>query len=290
MPGPLEEHNIRPYLMAFADGELSAADNLLVLDYLAEHPEALELMRGQQRLRIAAIRAAQTLTPAVPDELRRRVEELAATVPPPAPVTTRRSWWARFGGPLGAVAAVFLVIGAMVGRLAVAPEAPVPVAPVGRPPVPVEYVAILSLDHAACSRLDAALHAAGVPAALGELSDAVSKDLGEPNPYPDFSSIGYRYVGAGPCAPPSSETLHLLYYSTTPGRRNAISVFVESNRDQFQLDAGKLYLLSDDRSAFPLFAWRTAEVAYFLIADDLKTAEAALGAMLRAPRPPAIRH
>ncbi len=291
MPGPLGEHNIRAYLMAFADGELNAADNLMVLDYLANNPEAMDLMRGHQQLRMAAGRTAQTLTPAMPDALRRRVEELAATVPQVTAPTARRSWWARFRRPFMAVAAVFLVTGVMLGRWSLAPDvaAPSPPGREGRLPVPVSYVAVLSRDHAACSRLDAAVHAAAAPAELGKLADAVNRDLGGSNPYPDFSGIGYRYIGAGPCDPPSSETLHLLYYSTAPGRRSAISVFVESNSDEFRLEPGKLYVLSDERSPFPLFAWRTADVVYFLLADDLRIAEAALGTMLRAPRPSAIQ-
>ncbi len=78
MPDPPGEQNILEQLTAFADGELDAAQKLGVLRYIAAHPEALELVDQEQRLRMAARRVVRDYTPAATPALRARIEALAA--------------------------------------------------------------------------------------------------------------------------------------------------------------------------------------------------------------------
>jgi hypothetical protein len=137
--------------------------------------------------------------------------------------------------------------------------------------------------------VSAELHAAGYPAELGKLRNAVQSDLGGGDPFPDLSSIGFTFSGAGPCAAPLENTIHLLYESADRSQHKAVSVFVQPNAGQFQLQPDKLYLLSGPRSAFPMFAWRTDAVVYYLVADDLDTAEKARELIAGAPKPPAIQ-
>ena len=294
MAEAIGEHNIHEYLTAFADGELDASAILSVLDYLETHPEGLQLMRNQQRLRLAAERAVRTDTPPVPGTLRRRVESLAAAAATPAPapaagVPRPRSRPGRWRLP--AVAAASLLAGLLVGRsvLAPGPATRVVVAPTAAEPVvPATLVVHASRVHADCSRLTSGLHTAGYPKALGGLRRAVQDDMGGADPYPNFSAIGFEFVGAGPCAAPLADTVHLLYRARGRDGHEAISVFVQLNTGQFQLQADKLYLVSGPRSAFPMFAWRTDSVVFFLLGDDLDTAEKARDLIVGAPRRPAV--
>ncbi len=293
MSDPIGKHNIGEYLTAFADGELGAAQILTVLDYLAEHrAEGLELLRTQQHLRVAAGRAVRTLTPPVPDALRRQIQTLAqaAAGAPDQRRVSSKTWRETLRGPLPGIAAGLLVTGMLVGW-ALAPRAVTSVADVRSAPeplVPARLVAHASLVHADCSRLAEGLHAAAYPTELAELSAAVRTDTGGENPYPDFRGIGYEFVGAGPCGAPLRNTVHLLYYSTVPGRRSAISVFVQPHAGQFALQPDKLYQVSDDRSPFPMFAWRTSRIVYFLVADTGDIAAAARGAMTAGHIPAAV--
>ena len=289
MAGPIGEHNIHEYLTAFADGELDASAILSVLDYLAAHPEGLELMRNQQRLRVAAGRAVRAGAPPVPAALRQRIESLAsastAAVPRP-PAGPRPSRWR-----IPLVAAAFLLAGLLAGRWVLAPKptTPVVVAPARDPIVPVSLVVQASRVHADCSRLTAGLHAAGYPKEMSGLSRAVQEDLGSDNPYPDLSDIGFEYVGAGPCSAPLQNTIHLLYLSKDRAKHKAVSVFVQPNTGQFELRPGNLYLLSGPRSTFPVFAWRSDSVVYFLVTDDPDTADKARELIAGSPNPPAVQ-
>ena len=268
------DNNIQDHLTALADGELDAAQVLAVIDYLVAHPDALTAMRANQRVRLAARRAMRALTPPVPDALRRKIEAAASAA---APSRGPRKW----PMPLFAVAAALLV-GLLVGRWALQPPAtrvvvsqPTPEAPTAVEPVPPTLIAYASRVHADCSRLEVGLHAAGYPQELSGLAGAVRADLSAPASHPDLSAIGYQFVGAGPCGEPLKGTVHLLYHSVDKGQGRTISVFVQANQGQFKIDRGKLYLLSGPRSPFPVYAWRTDAVVYFLVADNDATAKLA---------------
>ncbi len=265
MSEPIGEDNIREYLTAFADGELDAARILTVLDYLALHPEALEMMRVQQRLRLAAERAVRGLSPPTPEALRRQLEAMTPDLPPatasPIARVTHR-WWM-----MPIIAAALLVGGMLAGHFIVPPRSTHSLVQ-GPDAVPDDVVAHASRIHADCSRLADALHSAGYPKELAGLALLVKSELKSEYPYPDLSAIGFRLVGAGPCADPMADTAHLLYRSTGAGHESALSVFVQPYKGQFALEKGKFYVVSGPRSPFPVHAWRTSRLVYFLIADD----------------------
>ena len=289
MADPIGEHNIHEYLTAFADGELDASAILSVLDYLAAHPEGLELMRNQQRLRLAAGRAVRTGSPPVPEALRRRIENLAAASGDTASKPHAGFRLSRWRIP--AVAAAFLVAGLLAGRWVLAPKPATQVAlpPAREPVVPATLVVQASRVHADCSRLTAGLHTAGYPNEMGQLKRAVQEDLRGDDPFPDLSDIGFEFVGAGPCSAPLENTIHLLYLSSDRAAHKAVSVFVQLNTGEFQLQPDTLYFLSGPRSAFPMFAWRTDAVVYYLVTDDLDTAEKARELIAGAPKSAAVQ-
>lgn len=287
MPRPIGEHNLREHLTAFADGELDAAQSVALLDYLLEGPgsleSSLEMMRDQQRLRLAAERLVHEGTEPLPQALRERVTALS--VPPADPPTGRGHGPARriLAWPWLAMGVVLLLAGLVVGRFML--PRPTPRIAIGgsEPVVPVAMVVKAGRVHAECSRLAEALHSAAYAREYAELAEAVKQDLSGPNPYPDLSSIGFQYVGAGLCPDPLHGTIHLLYRQTGPHPQAAISVFVQPNAGQFSLQQGKLYDVAGSRSAFPVFVWRTEQVVYFLVADNGDTAYRALRAIASAP-------
>ena len=91
--------------------------------------------------------------------------------------------------------------------------------------------------------------------------------------------MGYKLVGAGPCRKPLEGTVHLLYRSTVKDVNDTLSIFVQPIDAQTQLEPGRFYLVSDPASAHPMFAWRTARRAYFLVGDEMETTERARGAL-----------
>lgn len=289
MEEPIGEHNIHELVTAFADGELDDSTILTVLEYLAAHPEGLELMRNQQRLRMAAGRAVRTQTPPVSAALRQRIGGLATAVPE-APAPRRSSRWLTRWRVL-TVAAACLAAGMLAGRWlpVAAPPPQVVITPPRKSVVPVTLVAEASRIHGECSRLAEGLHTAGYPKEMGRLKQAVRDDLDSRNPYPDLSAIGFWFTGVGPCRAPLADTIHLHYRARGGFHPKTLSVFVQLYSGQVELEPGKLYLLSGPRSPFPMLAWRTESVVYYLVADDLDTAQRARELISVAPSPPLIQ-
>lgn len=298
MPEPLGEQNIDGYLTAFADGELDAAQNIQVLNYLTSHPAALRLMLDQQQLRVEAQRAIRGRTPGVPDALRQRIEALAASITTDAPAASARAPTGGAGSAKWRMAAAAMLLigitaGGLAGRFLLRPTPPATVAVIDRPvpverPAPVIPASLLSAAtrvHVDCSRLAERLHGAGYPPAFLDLAAAVKADVGVDSPRPDLSSIGFRFVGAGPCGRPLEGTIHLLYRSTEVGSVAGVSVFVQRNAGQLPLQPGNLYTASGPDAPFPMLAWRTERVVYFLLADDAETADRARRAIGGAPNP-----
>ncbi len=142
--------------------------------------------------------------------------------------------------------------------------------------IPASVVSHASAIHSGCSRLAERLHADPFPSDRGELSADVEHDLHSDHPWPDLTSIGFHYTGAGPCGHPLSNAVHLLYHADDPHSPMTISVFVQPVTEQFTLEEGRVYTLSVAQSPFPMLAWRSKSVVYFLLADDAATEQAAL--------------
>jgi anti-sigma factor RsiW len=278
MAEPIGEHNIGEYLTAFADCELDAAGIMSVLEYLAAHPEALELMREQQRLRLLASHAVKEQTPAPPPQVRERVRELldggatyAGAVAAPAPAGARRGRGRVARWRFAAAAVVALGIGVLAGRLL--PRGGPGVVESAPPPVPASLIAAATGEHVDCSRHLDALHAGPIPAELGDLPDRLRRDLNRDAPHPDLSPIGYEYVGASPCRKPFAGWAHLFYRARGGGVTDGLSVFVQPHAGSHGLEASKLYTVAGADSPHPMLVWRTERVVYLLVGDDLPTVQ-----------------
>jgi hypothetical protein len=81
MPEPAPEQRLREQLFALAAGELTSVQILQLLDELAQYPDALGWLRHEHWLRLEAERAVRRQTPAVPTELRERIERLNTEMP-----------------------------------------------------------------------------------------------------------------------------------------------------------------------------------------------------------------
>lgn len=286
MAESIGQSDLYPYLTAFADGELDAAQNLKVLDYLAAHPEAISLMKEQQKLRLEAARVIRSNTPPAPASLRECITRLCSAAPVGLPQTDQRNppttgatalvtpKWPRSGWMPSVAAMLLLVGGGIIGAMmrgAGPTAAPGPHdAPLAALPVPLTLVDSVVRVHVDCSRFVAPLHAAKFPQELGPLATAIRQDLGRDVPYPDLSTIGYELIGAGPCHAPLKGIAHLLYRSTAKDVRDTLSVFVQPYTAQLTLEPGKAYLVSLPGAAHPVLAWRTERVIYFAIGDDLE--------------------
>ena len=281
----IEPDNLSQRLTAFADGELDAAGNLAVLRHVAAHPEALAAVQEQQQLRLVARRAVRGGTPPVGDDLRRRIEAMAASPAGPteplrltAPLRSRRTWGASTGWLAAAAAVALLLSGGVIGRMT-GDRPAVNVQPTPGGLIPASLARSVTFTHVDCSRMPADAHAASVVEIKPDLVAPLELDLHRDAPYPDLSSIGYRFVGAGPCAHPVEDAVHLLYRSTDPGVQNTLSVFVRPYRADDEtapkMEPGRLYEVAGQSDPHPLLAWRTGRLVYFLVGNNMEPVERA---------------
>lgn len=293
---PLDSNNLRRDLSAFADGELDSAETDRLLPRLAADPAAVLALRRLQQLSVAARRTIREHTPAPSAALREKLQQLIdnpipidAPIPPesparPDPLRTTRLLWAIL--PRAAAAVILVACGMWIGRhlalLAVTPTTPDPITTTADV-IPAAVVAQAEEVHGFCSRLAQGLHSAGYPADVAPLASSVEQDLHSDHPYPNLLPIGYRYRGAGPCGEPLGGMVHLLYRSVRPGSVKAVSVFVQTWHNQYPVEPGRFYTVSVASSPFPMLAWRTDRVLYFLLADDAQTEKAAAALIGGAP-------
>jgi anti-sigma factor RsiW len=288
---PIDPHSLRRDLSAFTDGELDSVATDRLLRHLATDPAAVETLRRLQQLTVAARRAVREHTPPPSESLRERLRQIAGTDAPPQRRhvgpgwRTVGAWWAAF--PFAAAAALLLAIGIWVGNRTARPGAPFQPLPgpdaTDAQVLPAAVIAQAEEIHGFCSRLAEGLHNGGYPAEVAPLAASVERDLHSDHPYPDLGPIGYRYRGAGPCGKPLPDSAHLLYRSVRPGSFRAVSVFVQPWHDQYPLAQGRLYTVSVATSPFPMLAWRTDRVVYFLLADDSATEQKAAALIRGAP-------
>jgi anti-sigma factor RsiW len=277
-----DDDHIHEKLSAFADGALDAAQSLEVVEYLAAHPEAVGWLRDHQRLTAAARRVLKG-TGEVPASLTAKITGLRLEAEVQRAVgdaggMRSGSWW-RAHWWQGIAALILLAAGVWIGQERARPVADEPTKYGERGEavvIPASVVSHASQVHADCSRLAEALHSAAFPQSQGKLAADIEADLKSAHPYPDLGSMGYRFTGAGPCGDPLSNAVHLLYHSERPGSIATVSVFVQEYTGQFPLKEGEVYTVSVAASPFPMLAWRTERVIYFLIADNARTEREAL--------------
>ena len=273
---PLDPQSLARAVSTFADGELDPAATRQSLQQLLDDPAAAEQLRRHQQLTVAARRAVVRRTPPVPDALLARLHEMN----PPRPL--RQPAWLLWIGRVAAAIVVLLVgvIAGVAGHEWIAPPKPINTT---ADVLPAAVVAQAEEVHGVCSRLALGLHSAGYPADVAALAAAVEHDLHSADPYPDLRPIGFAYRGAGPCGKPLADTAHLLYRSTRPGSVAAVSVFVQPWHDQYAIAPGRLYTVSVAQTPFPMLAWRTDRVVYFLLADNQATENKAVTLIRAGP-------
>jgi hypothetical protein len=267
----LGKDNLPEFVTAWTQGGLDAAQAELVQAWLRDHPESAAEIEASVRLNTEARRALTVNTPA---SLRDRIAGMRSEEPAPKRIGPMRRWaWA-------ASIAVAIGLGMMVGHAMNRPPANTGISTADV--IPAGIVTRVDRIHAMCARAADNLHANGYPTDAGALPADVAADThGE---HPDLSSIGFRYIGAGPCGDTLPGTVHLLYKSVQPGFPLALSLFVQENHGQFPIEPGRLYKASGDRDPFPMYVWRTDKVVYFLIADNETIARKAMGVIAGAPR------
>ncbi|MBC7785723.1 MAG: hypothetical protein H7144_17990 [Burkholderiales bacterium] len=270
------EDNFRQQLTAFADGELEPAQSLELLHYLCDHPEVLAILREQQQLRFAASRAVLNATPSLPPELRQKVESIVAQQP--ANVSSAASPWWSPGRTAGIAAAILLAACAFwVGKhfTQTADGTESALNQTSDPAlVRVSLRDAVVRVHVDCSRFPSK-HSAEFPRELSPLAESIRRDLKLDNPYPNLSSAGFKFAGAGPCAEPLENTAHLLYVPIDPGQRDTLSIFVQAFTGQVDWEKDTVVTLSAPDSPHPVLAWRSDQVVYFLVGNDLNSAQKA---------------
>jgi hypothetical protein len=284
MPAPIDPSNFHVYLEAFADGELDAERSLLVVRYLCDHPAFVSELTALQRLKRTSDRAVRQRTPAVPDELRQRVAALLEAPTQPAGLAAKSTpprGPLRIGRWLSAAAAVAVVgsLGYFAGRLT-APRSDGPHVGASNnssafgPVIPVALETSMLKIHVDCSRFPLH-HTAPIPQELGTLRESLRQDLASDAAHPDLTRLGFRLVGAGPCAKPLEDTVHFLYVAIDPEQRETLSIFAQLATERLTLEVGKLYLITSADAPHPALAWRSRRITYFLVGDHPRTVNAA---------------
>jgi len=284
------EDDARRYLSALADGEsdeLTAEQREAVLHHLATHPQAATWLANEVQLRqvVSQYLAGAAAPPS--DALRQRIDELtrageaasdpSSTGPSASPAPSRRrSGRAWFIWPMAAAAMVFLAVGLWLGREIYGGS------PTSTGPVPASLVAGVTHIHVDCSRAPDQ-HTADFPKELGDLKGSLEKYLGRQVPWPDLSSIGYQYIGAGPCAKPLENMAHLLYRHKGGPITDTVSLFVQRDGPK-NLQEGKVYWAAGKDATHPMIVWRRDNMTFYLVGDADQPVIEAAGAMgLPAP-------
>jgi hypothetical protein len=295
-----DNHSFRRDLSALADGELDLVAVEQLLRQLANDSQAVETLQQQQHLTAATRRAIRNQTPQPSQELLDRLRQIMLPKSPTenaafSPANRGAGfWWLVSTRTLAA--SLLLVLGVWIGNrwrqapsprpneIAIAPvPLPAPVNPTDPDPLPAAVISTAEEIHGYCSRLTEGLHESGYPTELAPLASALEADRQSDRPYPDLTSIGYRYRGAGPCGKSLPGTAHLLYRSMRPGSFQAISIFVQGWHDQYPLDRTQIYTVSVASSPFPMVVWRTNFIVYFLVADDNETVQKCVKLIRKKP-------
>lgn len=308
MAEPIRPENLADQLTAFADGELDAEGNLAVLRYVAGNPDALLAVEQEQRLRMAAQEVIRRDTPAPSDALRRRIEALGA--PPAAPGPTlklsdtgtpfpptrapdvpSRSGIRDFRWLAAAAGVVLLLGGSWFGwtmaerRLAQVPNGGS--TRVEESVIPIALTHAVTAVHVDCSRLPPHLHGADVAEIQPGLVEPLKEALAGDQLVPDLSSIGYDFVGAGPCGRPVEDAVHLLYHSKSAKVNDTLSLFVRPYTapiGQTDLQPGRVYEVTPAGSPHKALAWRSGALLWLLVGDAAEPVDRAKNALAEAIR------
>jgi anti-sigma factor RsiW len=269
--------DISTLLRLGADGELTPEQAATLEAHLAANPADRERLAFERSLRSACARQMQGAAPAgLRDRIEAALREHAAEPEPvgavhvagripPNPVVRRRR--GSLTNRVLNAAAVLVVAGLAVLflRASLSQDATVAQA---------EAVAgFLPAEHSACTidpdRLTdqdlAVTDLSNVPAAFRPL-------LGASPSIPDIEALGYRFTGAGPCAVPGGESVHLMFEAVSERRPpgcslRPLSLFIQRT-DRFNMQPGQTYVVESPDDRMTIYAWTSDGLVYYLVADS----------------------
>lgn len=281
----IDQLDMTQRLEAFADGELPQECRLEVMEYLAEHPQAMRQIIAAQRMRAACCRVIETTCgTGCCNEVKRRIAELAQNQPLQASGTSEGfssghmqadhgGWKLTFSRwmPL-AVAAMFFFAAILALNLAAKRSS------LGDGSIiPVSQVELFQWRHTRCSLAIDELHTSQYPQQIEALPGAIADTLGhQPYPVLDLAKMGYVFERAGPCSIPSAKSIHLIYKARPEtGRDDRLSLWIEPDDGKLAIEAGKPYHITGERAAHPVLVWKDADMVYYLVGDSDSSVEQA---------------
>lgn len=289
-----EGMDISVLLRLAADGELTAEQSARLEAHLAAHPEDAARVAFERSLRGACARCMGGTAPAglrdrVQAALAERAEpesaapaavHVAGRISPPPARTRRRG---TLTNRILNAAAVVVVAGLAVLFLR---------ASLSQDSTQAQAQAVaraLPEQHSACA-IDPDLltgqdrfvsDLSAVPAAYRPL-------LGASPSIPDIEALGYRFTGAGPCAVPGGESVHLMFEAIDERRpeecpRKPLSLFIQRT-DLFNMQPGQTYTVESPNDKMSIFAWASDGLVYYLVAESKGQCNEVMKAMpLRVP-------
>ena len=274
---PRHDARLSDPLAAFADGELTGPDSRDVVERIATDTAAARRVLQQQHLRRSVARAMKSQAPPVPDRLRVEIERISAGAPlrpaaGAAPPATPAQWdlpvLARIGRWVpSAIAALLLITTAILFLNH-------DVAPDGRD---IGNVLIESAQnrrmfydrhHSCASGAEPLQGREQFGASLELLPARLSRHLGGADtPSLDLSGIGYTFFAAGQCTLPGAGSVHLIYRHATRSD-DSLSLWLKRYAGEPAIEAGRIYIATDEGAAHPLLLWRDSSTIYYLVGDS----------------------
>jgi anti-sigma factor RsiW len=266
-------------LIAYADGELPPERAAMVERVLASNPGLRLEVEQLRRLRDAARAVFRYDAPAVSDALRDSIETMAVDIEPnqaAASVIGSRARGSRRVFALAAAIAVaaaggaglWLVLHETHSETGAGTLTHVATADSATAPVPATVVSAVQRRHLSCSQMEDHFFDPRFPRQIAEIQSPMREFLGHSGTIPDLRAIELAFAGAGPCAIPGGETLHVLYRGDSSGGARYVSLFIQPFKGQVHFDTTRAVVLAGPDAAHPILAWRTEELVYFLIGDD----------------------
>lgn len=273
---PQETNELLP---AFADGELTAEQNLRVLEQMAADPTHTKQVLHQQQLKQACARVMDTPPTRCPDELRQQIVAMAqAQDAPPAaayetddnPVLARIGRWA---APLAVAATLF--IGAIVALNVISNAGGY----TSDGLITARLAETFGERHVQCALGQAAPQSTELfPADINQLDDSLVQHVGQEldGAALDLSTLGYNYKIAGLCPIPGGDSVHVIYENP---QGQSLSLWIKPYDQHPVLDPGVPYIPPHDHTTQPMMVWREGDMVFFLVGDtmdDVRQAQPAI--------------
>ena len=270
-------------LIGYIDGVLPPDRRAFVERAIAADRELRHQLRRLIKLRSAARRVVRQNTPAVPDELRARIEAMMQ-VPAETPAAVRRvtplarkttspkpAWIYPLWRPAlaaGLAACVGLGIWLAVQRFDLPGISPRNIVQnTGPNGLPSQLVSMVQARHLKCVMMGNNFEDPKFSHVLADVGPEVRRYLGDAVAIPDLTAIGLEFAGVGPCQLDGGRTLHWLFRNPSDPKVN-VSVFVQPYTGQVAFDRNTTVVIAGPTSQFPMLVWRDDKFVYYLIGDD----------------------